>query len=348
MKKIKVEISPELQYQCSFMCAKEPDREWSGVLFYSTKGTFGGDDFEICTEFFYLMDIGTSTFTGYDYDPDLIQYMMSNPRTLELKKGHIHSHNKMGVFFSSTDTDEILDNSEFHNYYFSLIVNNKNEMTAKVAFRAENKTESTTHWSYRGDNGQLISGSYPSVVTETVVYINDCEILNNHHAVLSSKYETIIKAQVEEAKKKKPIVSGFAGASSTGPFSKGAQGKFEWEDDDDWASTPKIVTGGKVSKSKSEVESLVTKVITGDLLCEESLESVLQRFSSMSKKELKSLEKRMDSRLFNFYIDMYPTDQNLLFFNTVMTECCQEIAGFEDKYENIADTVHRVFDTEIK
>jgi hypothetical protein len=38
---------------------------------------------------------------------------------------------------NGTDMEELDDNTEFHNYYLSLIVNNKREMVAKVAFRGD-------------------------------------------------------------------------------------------------------------------------------------------------------------------------------------------------------------------
>ena len=83
------------------------------------------------------MDKGTSAYTEYEFTEDVIEYQMSNPERLEWKKGHIHSHNSMETFFSGTDMSELNDNSEFHNYYLSLIVNNAFENTAKVAFRGD-------------------------------------------------------------------------------------------------------------------------------------------------------------------------------------------------------------------
>jgi hypothetical protein len=40
----------------------------------------------------------------------------------------------MAVFFSGTDNEELTDNAPNYNYYLSLIVNNKNEYCARIAF----------------------------------------------------------------------------------------------------------------------------------------------------------------------------------------------------------------------
>lgn len=128
-------ISSKLQDQIYFLCSKIPNLEWSGVLFYKCEGTFGEDDFKVhCHELFPL-DIGVSTYTEYDTgDPEFIKFMMANPQILEMKKGHIHSHNNMATWFSGVDDGELQDNSPNHNIYVSLIVNNRNVNCAKIAF----------------------------------------------------------------------------------------------------------------------------------------------------------------------------------------------------------------------
>ena len=47
------------------------------------------------------------------------------------------SHNNMAVFFSGVDNSELTDNAPNYNYYLSLIVNNKNEYCARIAFIGE-------------------------------------------------------------------------------------------------------------------------------------------------------------------------------------------------------------------
>lgn len=131
-KSFKVFRTEKFNQQVKYLCKQVPDQEWSGVLFYSVKGEFP-DDCEFTLEEILPLDIGSATFTSYDLDEKLVDFQTENVHTLEMKKGHIHSHNKMATFFSATDIDELLTNAENHLYYLSIIVNNENDITGKVA-----------------------------------------------------------------------------------------------------------------------------------------------------------------------------------------------------------------------
>lgn len=155
------------------MISKE---EWSGVLFYSVQGTIKEPQGLVLTvEDIFPMDKGTTGYTNYSFsDPKLADYVMGDTYNPEWKIGHIHSHHSMGVFFSGTDMEELHDNSEFHNYYLSLIVNNDMDFKAKVAFRG---TTGATEVAYmaRDEEGDLYPISFtrqPNVKLFTM----DCEI----------------------------------------------------------------------------------------------------------------------------------------------------------------------------
>lgn len=137
--KIKLFIPATFQEQVKYLCSRIWEVEWSGILFYSTKGEFGTKDFEVTAEYILLMNKGSQAYTEFQTDESLVQFLMKNPEYFNMNQGLIHSHNSMGVFFSGTDNEEINENSEFHNYYLSLIVNNKEEMCAKIAFRTKVK-----------------------------------------------------------------------------------------------------------------------------------------------------------------------------------------------------------------
>jgi len=345
---VPVTISLKLQAQCSYMCAKEPNREWSGVLFYSTVGAFGEEGFAITAEEFYLMDIGTSTFTGYDYEPDLISYLMSNPRLLAFKKGHIHSHNTMNVFFSGTDTDEIRDNSEFHNYYFSLIVNNKNEMTAKVAFRGKQKVVSATSYSYKGDNGVEKTGSYETTTENEICYVYNCKIDNSFHNDLMNKYQ-VIKSRPTPI----PVtsLSGPHGTTVTVddqtelPFPK-SEKSFYWEEESDWEGKAVPKSGEKVTDVKCL--NFISKVMIGDMLNEEEPIAIIKRFSAMDNQALEKAQGRIEKRLINFYIDYFPEDPNLTLFEDIMGECQELVQLYDKKYDRVTDMLWEAFNVEIK
>jgi hypothetical protein len=174
---IPVIITDKLQAQIQILCSKIPRHEWSGTLFYEVTGEFGEPGFSITAKELYLQDIGSAAYTEYETgDPEFIQLLMKRADLREMRQGHIHSHNTMGVFFSGTDDDELLENSQFHNYYFSLIVNNANEMKAKVAFRAEVESDTTSQLRYRDTNGENRIKTVTQKTTTMYVYTYDCHI----------------------------------------------------------------------------------------------------------------------------------------------------------------------------
>lgn len=133
---IPVLIPDNVLEQIKFLCNEIHHVEWSGVLFYDTVGEIDKiGDFTIELKYIYLMHKGSSGATKYDYNEEIVAFRMDNPESLKWKIGHIHSHHRMDTFFSGTDEDEMALNSEFHNYYLSIVVNNKLEITGRVGFR---------------------------------------------------------------------------------------------------------------------------------------------------------------------------------------------------------------------
>jgi proteasome lid subunit RPN8/RPN11 len=167
----KLIIPQKISNKIKFLCGKISSVEWSGVLFYSVKGSIKQfDKVEFVVEDIYLMNQGTKAYTEYELDDDLIDYRMSNPQSLAWKIGLIHSHNSMKSYFSGTDMSELNDNSEFHNYYLSLIVNNFGEMVAKIAFRGDIKNYQCKD--EKGENWDL-----SLLKAKQVMFTFDCEII---------------------------------------------------------------------------------------------------------------------------------------------------------------------------
>lgn len=289
--------------------------EWSGTLFYSTEGELGEDDFRITAEELFLQDIGSSAYTEYDpANPDFIKFLMANPRILELKQGHIHSHNKMGVFFSGTDSAELVDNSEFHNYYVSLIVNNRNEMVAKVAFRATETRETKTSVKYRGNDGTYRTKEVTGTAEGSCVYTYDCDIqkldevgesFGSRFLELKSSTEEKVKKMAKEAKK---VSEGFKGTNrrfDNNEWDQGAlfddvksssKGKKEerskdrsnhnlsngrkgFKDADDWIDTdytPPRINALAGRRVDPGIYSFLVKLLNLDFLSEASLGSTIE------------------------------------------------------------------------
>lgn len=144
---------------------------------------------QIKCEDFFPMDIGTSGFTGYETDAAVIQHMMDRQEELMkgLKLGHIHSHHNMNVYFSGTDQSELHDNAPNHNYYLSLIVNNKLETCAKLAILKD--ISNFNH-------------------TTKVLYIIDCNIIIEDFGEVSNSFADRLKeVSVKHHARKKPPVA---------------------------------------------------------------------------------------------------------------------------------------------
>lgn len=131
-------VKDSLVEKMRYLCRRYPDEEWSGLLFYSHSHVKGG--FKLVAEDLFLMDIGSGVYTEYEMDkesmPDATLYMVEHGLT-GMHIGHVHSHNKMGVFFSGTDKETLEKTALDMQPFLSFIVNNAMDMTAMIAWKKE-------------------------------------------------------------------------------------------------------------------------------------------------------------------------------------------------------------------
>lgn len=143
----------ELHLKVLQLCKKVPaSKEWSAFLFYKVhEGSIKEPD-KMVIELtdLHLRDIGTAGATGFEITADDMQMYKDRPERMKWRSGMIHSHHTMDCFFSSTDMDEIWDNSQGVDYYLSVIVNNHDEIgdkkwIGKIAMRGHREvTEKRT------------------------------------------------------------------------------------------------------------------------------------------------------------------------------------------------------------
>jgi hypothetical protein len=192
--------------------------EWSGLLFYKIEGSINKPESIVITpEFIHLMDIGSSTYTEYDMDETVLEAFDVYPDAMRLKMGHIHSHNTMGVFFSGTDMDELIDNSDGHHVYFSLIVNNAGDVDAKLAINIETEETITgsksVYYTIDDFNGKPIvqkkNEKYADTVKTKHVYVVDMEVKfevveykNPILSILSERFKEVKKIKEDKQKAK--------------------------------------------------------------------------------------------------------------------------------------------------
>lgn len=195
------------------MCSEISEVEWSGVLLYTLIGDFYKGDFKLEIKDIFPMHKGSAAYTEYDFDEDFIKYRMSNSESLNWEVGHVHSHNKMSTFFSGTDMSELKDNSENHNYYLSLIVNNDLEMTAKIAFIGEEESKTSTVRMVPDEDGGTKTIKFNNSNKDTFLFSYDCSITYEIEPVsesFSDRVDVIIRNAKIEAEKAKKATKPYA------------------------------------------------------------------------------------------------------------------------------------------
>lgn len=151
--------------------------EWSGVTFLKVNGDVE-DPLNLKLEVvdFVLLDIGTGGYTEFDLTvPAMTKFLENHIEEYVMnpciKTGLLHSHNNLGVFFSGTDTDTLLEKATEHSFFTSLIVNNRLDKIAKISYAGKLKTVETFY--NRLGNIML---PYSKDVEEDVVFVIDCEV----------------------------------------------------------------------------------------------------------------------------------------------------------------------------
>lgn len=196
-----VKVPDDVLKKIKYLCKRIPDVEWSGVLFYEVKGTIKSPEkMKIVLKDILLMDKGSSAHTEYNFDEDVAGFMMDTPEAMDWKIGHIHSHNNMTVFFSSEDTDELDENCRNHNYYLSIIVNNRGDILGKVAF-----TGDPSKFVCKDDNGK--DYIFECTGLRTKMFVFDCEIEYRQEVIKVSKefddrIDSIVKSSQIKAEEK--------------------------------------------------------------------------------------------------------------------------------------------------
>lgn len=125
-------------------------KEWSGILIFSIEeGSIDvPNSLVLKARDVYLMDIGSSAYTEYEFGQEAMKVYQQIPETDPFKCeekgvkpwkfGTIHTHHGMdkGAFFSGTDLSDLKTNAPCHTFYLSLIVDWKCEYKAKIGVSA--------------------------------------------------------------------------------------------------------------------------------------------------------------------------------------------------------------------
>ena len=148
----KLIITPSLEEKIRFLCARFPNNEYSGVLFYDYTGRFEDNSLVLTAKDFCLMDYGSATYTEFNKSAEICNYMIEND-LLECQQGLMHSHDQMSTFFSGTDLSTLQEEGSDMNNFLSLIVNNAGQYTAAITRKVKHipHVTETLEYEFFGD-----------------------------------------------------------------------------------------------------------------------------------------------------------------------------------------------------
>lgn len=222
-KNIPLFISEEVNEKIKYLCKKINNVEWSGILFHKIESDILEEDCKIEVTDILLMDKGSAAYTEYEFNQMYIKYLKNKAEVTgisfkELLKNkcenrisHIHSHVNMNTYFSGTDMSELMDNSVHYNYYLSLIVNNRHDMCAKIAFRGKvniNTNKKIKITLKNKDSQEIVKENEENeVVEKEVLYTINCDIITPQSNIIFDDFFLKAIDEVEENDKKKQELS---------------------------------------------------------------------------------------------------------------------------------------------
>ncbi len=144
-------INKQIEEQIDLLHTVVGAKEWSGVLLYTVNGDIDSN-VDVVVKGLFPMDIGTSAYTEYEFDENIMDMYDMYPDALDdqWRLGHIHTHHNMKAYFSGTDNQELKDNTPNHAYYLSLIVNFDKSYCARLCFMGTREVKGTSSVSVKG------------------------------------------------------------------------------------------------------------------------------------------------------------------------------------------------------
>lgn len=182
-------VEENLEKIIRHICARYPDNEFSGTLFYTVEGDFEDGSLVVRGKDFYVQDIGESTYTEFQNDVTLASYMVEH-ELWGCYTGLMHSHNRMQTFFSGTDINTLYSEGDEQNHFVSLIINNAGSYNAAITRKVKGErktvttgTESLTYKSFNNVEKVINSQPFRSEATQEVYrleyYMMNVEIETN-------------------------------------------------------------------------------------------------------------------------------------------------------------------------
>ena len=203
----KLIITPELEEKIRFLCARFPNNEYSGVLFYDYTGRFEDNSLVLTAKDFCLMDYGSATYTEFDKSAEICNYMIEHD-LLECQQGLMHSHDQMSTFFSGTDLGTLQEEGSDMNNFLSLIVNNAGQYTAAITRKVKHIPHVTEVLEYEFFGEETINignDEYDAIESYEIEYF----FLNIEKPTVNICY-TDLFSRIEEISKDKTKITNIS------------------------------------------------------------------------------------------------------------------------------------------
>ena len=203
----KLIITPELEEKIRFLCARFPNNEYSGVLFYDYTGRFEDNSLVLTAKDFCLMDYGSATYTEFDKSAEICNYMIEHD-LLECQQGLMHSHDQMSTFFSGTDLGTLQEEGSDMNNFLSLIVNNAGQYTAAITRKVKHIPHVTEVLEYEFFGEETINignDEYDAIESYEIEYF----FLNIEKPTVNIGYTDLFN-RIEEISKDKTIITNIS------------------------------------------------------------------------------------------------------------------------------------------
>lgn len=185
----KLVLTERLMSQIHLLHAIGGNNEWSGPVMYTVEN---GDidnpkSLEVVAQAMYPMDMGTSVYTEYDFEPeetfDMHDFYPEIIGKDKWRVGHMHTHHNMKAYFSGTDDQELKDNTPNHAFYLSLIVNHEGKYVARLCIMADREVSGTSGIKFDNVKGVASKSTQNIKHTEKVVYAVDLDVVYPENTV---------------------------------------------------------------------------------------------------------------------------------------------------------------------
>ena len=208
----KLIITPELEEKIRFLCARFPNNEYSGVLFYDYTGRFEDNSLVLTAKDFCLMDYGSATYTEFNKSAEICNYMIEHD-LLECQQGLMHSHDQMSTFFSGTDLGTLQEEGSDMNNFLSLIVNNAGQYTAAITRKVKHIPHVTEVLEYEFFGEETINignDEYDAIESYEIEYF----FLNIEKPTVNIGYTDLFN-RIEEISKDKTKITNISRETRT-------------------------------------------------------------------------------------------------------------------------------------